>query len=490
MTNKSRSIFILLTLICSSTSAATIDVGDRLEPIVDDYLIDRLDGAALRLHRPTPREVALKLDKPWEGKFSAYFTVLKDGDKYRMYYRGTHEARRVPNKPHCEFTCMAESDDGIRWTRPKLKLYKALDEKENNVILARHKACHNFAPFIDTRPGVPAEQRYKALGGQSTFEDPNDCGMYAFTSPDGVHWKQWGDKPVIARDKGDQRNAFDSQSVAFWSESEGCYVCYYRIWEEKHLWIARTTSKDFMHWTRSETMDRDGKPLERLYTTYFTPYVRASHVYLALPMRFMPRRWALNPEQVAELGTPHQYAADCTDVVLLSSRGDNEMKRTFQEAFIRPGLDPYCWTARAIYAAYGIHQTGPAELSIYVYQHCGYPTAHVRRYTLRPDGFVSVGAPYAGGEMVTKPIRFTGNRLSINYSTSAAGVINVEIQGADGRPIPGFTLGECRRIIGDHLERIVSWKNGSDVSMLAEKPIRLRVVLKDADLYAFRFSEE
>jgi hypothetical protein len=34
---------------------------------------------------------------------------------------------------------------------------------------------------------------------------------------------------------------------------------------------------------------------------------------------------------------------------------------------------------------------------------------------------------------------------------------------------------------------IVPWKQGSDVSKLAGQPIRLRFVMREADLYAFRF---
>ena len=34
---------------------------------------------------------------------------------------------------------------------------------------------------------------------------------------------------------------------------------------------------------------------------------------------------------------------------------------------------------------------------------------------------------------------------------------------------------------------MVKWKNGSDVSAMAGKPIRLKFVLKDADLYSIQF---
>ena len=65
-----------------------IEIADRLEPFWDHYLIDRLDGAHLRLHEPRPREVVLRFDRPWEGRAVGYPTILRDGGRYRLYYRG------------------------------------------------------------------------------------------------------------------------------------------------------------------------------------------------------------------------------------------------------------------------------------------------------------------------------------------------------------------------------------------------------------------
>ena len=53
----------------------------------------------------------------------------------------------------------------------------------------------------------------------------------------------------------------------------------------------------------------------------------------------------------------------------------------------------------------GILQTSPTELSRYCMQNRRMPTVHVRRYTLRPDGFVSIQAGYRPGELITKPLR-------------------------------------------------------------------------------------
>ena len=42
-------------------------------------------------------------------------------------------------------------------------------------------------------------------------------------------------------------------------------------------------------------------------------------------------------------------------------------------------------------------------------------------------------------------------------------------------------------IIGDEISRVVSWKQGVDVGKLAGQPVRLRFVMKDADLFALRY---
>jgi hypothetical protein len=126
-------------------------------------------------------------------------------------------------------------------------------------------------------------------------------------------------------------------------------------------------------------------------------------------------------------------------------------------------------------------------MSFYVNRNYGQATAHLRRYELRLDGLTSAHAGYRGGEFVTRPLLFHGSRLELNYSTSAAGSIRVELQDRSGRPLPGFDLAGSTDLTGDDIERDFAWRSGPDVSSLRNTPVRLRVVLKDADLYSFRF---
>ena len=100
-----------------------------------------------------------------------------------------------------------------------------------------------------------------------------------------------------------------------------------------------------------------------------------------------------------------------------------------------------------------------------------------------------MNAPLEGGELITKPLKFKGKELEINYSTSAAGRIRVELQDEKGTALPGFALEDCDPIYGDHISRIVKWKGSTDVQKLAGKPIRIRFEMEDSDLYSLKFNE-
>ncbi|HOW65096.1 MAG TPA: hypothetical protein P5186_13500 [Candidatus Paceibacterota bacterium] len=473
-------ILFIIIFGCGVVVQGAISLETRLELFVDDFLIERLDGVVLKLHEPRPAGVALRFDHPWEGAFSGYVTVLRDGDLFRMYYRGLPKAGRDGSAD--EVTCYAESSDGSTWKKPNLRLFEVCGTRENNVVLAGQPPfSHNFAPFLDLRPGVASEERYKAFAGTS------EKGLFGFVSGDGVRWRRFREAPLVTR------GAFDSQNVAFWSEAEQQYALYLRTWSGGEFRgfrsVSRATSKDFLNWSEPVAMSFGDSPLEHLYTSQTSPYFRAPHLYMALPMRFLPGRKVLTDAQARALGVDPGYGSDCAEAVLMTSRGGTQFTRTFMEGFIRPGLDLGNWASRAGLTALGIVPTGTNEVSVYKQAHYAQPTCHLVRYTLRTDGFASVNAPYRGGEFQTRPFTFSGRELALNFSTGAAGGLRVEIQDADGRPIPGYSLADAVEIVGDEIERVVSWKSGGDLSKLAGRTVRLRFVMKDADLFSIRFRE-
>ena len=474
-------LLVLLLLVTFSSEVhaeepAILNIGNRRELFVDQLMIDKLSNVKLVMHKPRDEGSVLQFSHPWEGLFSGYSTVIKDGKQYRMYYRGMPAIGHTKDN---EVTCVAESEDGIHWKKPELGLYEIRGSKKNNVVLARHRACHNFAPFLDTNPNAKKTERYKALGGTGK------PGLIAFTSPDGIHWKEVQVTPVLTE------GWFDSQNVSFWSPSEKCYLCYFRVFKDRIRRISRSTSTDFIHWSKPVLMEyrHDGgtAPIEHLYTSQTHPYFRAPHLYVSTAARFMPGRQVLSDDEAKKINVHPKYFKDTSDSILQTTRGGKYYDRTFLSSFIAPGIGAKNWVSRTNYPALNVVQTGQTEMSIYVNQDYAQSTAHLRRYSMRLDGFASARAEYSGGELLTKPFLFSGKKLSINFSTSAAGGIRIELQSADGKPLSGWTLNESREQIGNEIERIVSWKAGNDLSKLAGKPVRLRFVMKDADIFAFQF---
>lgn len=474
--------FLLVSSHLIGQPTSPLSIGNQRELFIDSYLIDRLSGVEQRLHQPVNRGSVLTFEKPWEGNFCGYATVIHDKGVYRMYYRGVREAGADGNEN--EVTCYAESTDGINWIKPDLGIYEIDGTRKNNVILTKAApATHNFSPFLDTNPEAKPSERYKAVAGTDR------SGLLAFVSPDGIHWTKKQEKAIFTK------GVFDSQNTAFWSEKEQQYVCYFRIWSEGGFTqykgfrsVGRTVSKDFLNWSEPVAMTFGDTPLEHLYTQQTSPYFRAPHIYLAIGARFMPNRQVVTNEQAEVLGVNPKYYNDCSDAIIMSSRGGSVYDRTFTESFIRPGIGLENWVSRSNYPVLNVVQTSPTELSVYVNENYAQPSAHLKRYTLRIDGFASLQAGMKGGEALTKPFIFDGKELEINYSTSAAGEIRVEILDAAGKPIPGYTLGDSQVIIGNEISRAVSWKGNTNVASLAGKPIRLRIQLKDADLFSFKFN--
>ena len=472
-----------------SAADAPLDIGSRRELFVDHFLIDRLKGARLHLNRPRDEGIVLRFDRPWEGPFSSYVTIVRDGNLLRAYYRGKPAADRDGSSN--EVTCCAESTDGRHWTRPELELYQVLGTKTNNVVLANAApATHNFCPFRDERPGVTSDERFKALGG--TMES----GLLAWKSADGLRWQRLGSQPVLTKAMVPFQYMFDSQNVSFWSTAERKYLCYFRVFKNNIRRIARSESEDFRHWSPPVLMEYRNPtmtpPIEHLYTSQTHPYFRAPHLYVAIAARFMPGRRVLTDEQAAAIKVDPHYFNDTSDAIFMTTRPAEGEKyralydRTFMEGFIRGGIGPQNWVSRTGYPALNVVPTGPTEMSVYVNQDYAQPTAHLHRYSMRLDGFASLRADYQGGEMVTKPLIFAGHHLFLNFATSAAGGVKVELQTADGQAWPGFSIADCQEQIGNELDRRVTWKAGADLSSLAGKPVRLRFMLKDADVYALQ----
>ena len=483
-----------------------LHIGSRRELMIDGHLIDSMsESLRIQLHKPVRRNVALVTDAPWEGNACLYSSLFHDGERFRMYYTAgqyVNQEGRI-ELPHGRHLCYAESVDGIHFTRPNLNLVEFGGSKANNIVLQTGSLAGvaidpgHTTVLMDANPKCPPDARYKAIVRSAA---KGVVGLHVLKSADGFHFKPLTDKLIITD------GYFDSENLAFWDSVRGEYRAYYRDFYQGLpgsgiRGIKTATSDDFIHWTKGEWLEYPGAQDVHLYTNQVAPYARAPHIFLGFPMRYIDRGWVHSTGQLpgleerrARTNASPRYGSVVTDSLLMTSRDGRTFKR-WDEAILRPGpARRDSWTYGDNLISWGMLPTksdlpeSPDELSIYAIE--GYwrgESQKFRRYSFRVDGFASVRAPFAGGEFVTQPISFDGGQLQINYSTSAAGSVRVEIQDVQGKPMAGYGLADCFEIFGDEIERSVTWKSGASVKQLAGTPLRLRFVLQDADLFAFRF---
>lgn len=479
-------LFILIFTSLLLVSAACFNkpqpmqVGNMRQLFVDDFIIESMTDVDLFLHQPQNRGRVITFDKDWEGAFAGYMTVLKDS-LYRLYYRGYDKCGQR------QTTCYAESPDGIHWEKPDIGLHEVCNTFNNNVILTGNEPFeHNFSPFIDKNPMVPDSLRFKAIAGR------RETGLFGFASSDGIVWEKFHEEPFVTQEGHESDfQIFDSQNVAFWSESEQKYICYFRTWK-KHgtrniRTVSRISSTDFVNWTEPVEMEYGDVNVEHIYINQTHPYFRAPQIYISTAARIVHNCNAITSEQAAKIEVHEKYAKDCTDIIFMSSRGGNIYDRIFPEAFIKPEVGYNNWTSRTNFPVLNVVPTSNSEMSLYVQKNYGQPTPHLDRYSIRIDGFVSIRARYQEGECITKPFVLEGNELMINYATSAAGYVQVELLDVNKKPIKGFSLKESKKIIGNEIERTVEWENNPDIQSIKGKTIQLRFVMRDADLYSFKF---
>ena len=473
---KIRFLVLICSLLgCECLSAQCVNIGNKRILFLDYDIIERLDGAELKMHSPIDRGVAFYFDKSWEGSSCAYVTIIKDSTFYRAYYRGRLTSKTNGAK---QITCVAESKDGVHWYKPQLSIYRIAGYDENNIVLMNEgDVSHNFSPFIDINPKHDLRYRYKGIGGKE------GKGLFVYQSIDGLKWEKMKEEPFYTDGN------FDSQNVVFWSPEHNSYLLFFRKWRkvDKVLYrtIAMSRSEDFEKWEKYKLLDFGDTPIENLYTNQIGFYYRAPQFLIGIGARFFQNKKVIPDSLSTRMNAA--YVNDCSDVYLMSSKDALHFDRIFMESFIRPGIGYNNWTSRTNYPALNVVETSDSELSVYVNENYMQSDAHLRRYSIRIDGFTSICAGYVGGVVITKPIKFSGTRLEINYSTSAAGEIRIELLDERDEVIPGYSKEDCDCIVGDEISRGVTWHGKSDLSSVEGQIVKMKFYLKDADVFSFRY---
>jgi len=156
--------------------------------------------------------------------------------KYRLWYDVT-----PPRDSNMEgIMCYAESDDGIKWTKPNLGLVEFGGNKDNNIVFGEPVGgygVHGTSVFID--PKAPDDERLKMITMSSATEqeiarfkaahpasvspigEQKKLFIRLAKSADGIHWTPMPE-PVMS-------HMSDTQTTAYYDETLNRYVCFLRL---------------------------------------------------------------------------------------------------------------------------------------------------------------------------------------------------------------------------------------------------------------------
>jgi hypothetical protein len=452
-----------------------IDMGRQL--FVDDFLIEQ-NSLKREFHRPEYHAggPVIRADQAWEkqGNFPIA-AVYSDGvwfdpqDKlFKMWYMGGYRA--------C--TCYAVSQDGIKWEKPKLDV-----QAGTNIVSAADR--DSAIVWLDHEE-ADAARRFKLFRAHREVKEGKVAWFFQIhVSRDGIHWSD-----VVAR-SGDiypRSTVFRNPFRKVWE---------YGIRKDSHLQVGRcrryfecddviaksqwdTAARAW--WLGADTLDIARDDVK--FRPQLTNFDGVAYESLILGL-FTCWRGTMPPE----MGRP-----ELNDVCVGFSRDGFHFDRPDRRAFLPMSETKGGWNWGNVQSAGGGCLVVGDKLYFYCSGRSGTPEnreagGSTGLAMLRRDGFASLQAGDVPGEMITRPITFTGKRLFVN-ADAKAGELRAEMLDAQGQAIAPFTLDNCVAVAADSTKRMVAWKPTADLSALAGKIVKVRFRLRNASVFAFWVSAD
>lgn len=264
---------------------------------LDLHDVTRIENMYRRVHQPKrhPANPVLKGENPWEQMASLYGTVLYDPEeeRFRMWYLTGPSAPNMirvrGRKALGNITLLgyATSGDGIHWEKPTLGQLDVEGSKENNLIDLGRTNCEGFAVLYDERDPDPS-RRYKGFywehGGVDVFVRHDDGrllwgqgegdGMWISFSPDGIHWTNAPENPVIPLGS-------DTTQSLIWDPKIGKYVAFGRFGAGGRK-VARAESDDALHFSEPKLVLECDERDEEMTQLYGCPIDLYEGIYLGM----------------------------------------------------------------------------------------------------------------------------------------------------------------------------------------------------------------
>jgi hypothetical protein len=432
---------------------------------LDYRQIESIEGFVRKLEPPAKHSASPLLDSlhPWGANgMSFYGSVIRrpmDG-LFQMWYS--------TGGPKGGVVCYAESKDGIEWQRPALDVVKWRNKKTNIVF---DQSPHGTAVIFDERETRPGWKYKMMTGAQPSHR------ISAFRSGDGIHWKPAAENPVIGSNP--------DCPISFLRMPDGRYIAYHRAGFADRR-VGRTESWNFRNFSEPCVVmepDQCDPPNTQLYgmgTVLYGEYIIGTlwiyHTDVE-NMDFYKMTGYQEPEFTHSRGSYcwHRTAQGCAWIRV------EEDKSRFDSGQIQPASSPVFLDDEIRYYYVGTRtRHGRSQQP---WKDPSKPTAGVGMASCKPDRFVGVTAKSAG-RILTRPFWTETPRFCVNANVRKGGQLRAEIIESGGNAIPGFGLADSVPASGDSTSHVLAWKGAPDMSVLANREMRVRVECRNTTLFS------
>ena len=452
-----------------------VKINGQRQLLVDDYLIATAQNVTRTVHQAKKlADNPIMTDHtPWDGRGPVFPIVMRDevNGTFRMWYTG-NVVYNLPSGTRVRFPALyAESNDGIRWTRPELGLHEFNGSKANNIVIP---AGNLYGLHFDKGDPDP-QRRFKGIVWHEPEYVPRE-GYYLYTSRDGIHWKRQREEPLAISLHGYTmpQSGIGDTSIFRWDHHLNKYVG-----DVKFVLPGKMRSRGFMesddliHWTAPrmtiypDSLDESDSQI----------YAQNSFCYESMWLGFL-----------RVMHTERTKGYKQTTVELTASRDGRHWYRVgrreetiplgSEEQWDTDYHDPF-WEPVAVGDELWIYYRS-GKLRRDQKRRCDLGVAKLRR-----DGFVSLDAGSDPGTIVTRPLAFAGNRLFVNAEVSEGGYVKAAVLTREQKPVEDRTLVDAIPVTQGGVTVPVTWKNTGKIAKRSGEHTCIGFELKNARLYSF-----
>ena len=396
-------------------------------------------------------------EKEWEGWGPSMGTVFRDGDRIRMYYYC------CGGKPG-----VAESEDGIHWTRPVVGDVEFNGSRENNIVTTSHQVIKLAHPESPDRAYVGCNN--KSLSW----------------SPDGLHWTR--------EEKEEGKELFSSSDAQcyFFDPYNNRVTCTWKGANRRHRACGVVWTEDLKTWVKpcagmvfvADDLDPDPTQI------YAMPTFAYQGMYIGLPAIYHARWLKYGRYTSPKVMFEAQEGSIRTMDVQLSWTWDfiNWTRTPKREPFI--GNTPHhAFDSGLVFSAPPVVMGD--ELWFYF---SGWDQAHedydgvdctIGLAKLRTDGFCSMHAGDEQGWFISRREVFNTPKVTINARCRKDGCVVGELVDRNNNVLDGFSRDDCVPFSGDSVRGELTWKTKQFPKALTDKDKKVRFYLRNADFYSY-----